>query len=337
VGILGMALAFVLVISPYLAFLYRHTGQIMVSGKLGVTYVAGQGAVDHDPGLYDRALSQLDDAGEEIIWFSADRFKYDIVELIKADPRGFVRRVWQNVNTLEAALFARHVFPFYLLFLVALGLFGTVWNRERTLKELFLVAAVLPVFIFLPFHIELRYFAPMLPILLLWVAKGIAALADWLQQTTMNLLARPQMDGAPAALGRGVIILFSLLLVLYFAALQPRVVRDGVAGVNVSRRDAGTWLKDNAPTDALIMSRDTEVPFYAERRWAATPNEEYDTFIAYVRRRGAAYLVVDEREVTVIRPQLSRLLDENSPPPGLQHVYTAPDPRGKTIVYEVLY
>ncbi len=336
-GIVGMVLAFVLVISPYLAFLYRHTGRIMVSGKLGVTYVAGQGAVDHDPGLYDRALSQLDEAGEEIIWFSADRFKYDILDLIKADPRGFVRRVWQNVNTLEEVLFARHVFPFYLLLLVALGLFGTAWNRERAVKELFLVAAILPVFIFLPFHIELRYFAPMLPVLLLWVAKGIVALADWLQQTALNLSSPPQPLGIPAALGRGVIILLPLLLVLYFLVLQPRIVRDGVAGVNVSRRDAGSWLKANTSSDVLIMSRDTEVPFYAERRWAATPNEEYDVFIAYVRRRGAAYLVVDEREVTVIRPQLSRLLDEGSPPPGLQHVYTAPDPRGKTIVYEVLY
>jgi 4-amino-4-deoxy-L-arabinose transferase-like glycosyltransferase len=338
-GLVGMVLAFVLVISPYLAFLYQHTGRIMISGKLGVTYVAGQGAVDHDPGLYDRALSQLDEAGEEIIWFSADRFKYNILDLIKADPRGFVHRVWQNVNTLEEVLFARQVFPFYLLFLVALGLFGSAWNKDRTIKELFLAAAVLPVFVFLPFHIELRYFAPMLPILLLWVAKGIAALADWLRQTAANLRSplKPDAERVPAGLGRGVTVLLSLLLVLYFAVLQPMVMRDGVAGVNVSRREAGSWLKAHAPSDALIMSRDTEVPFYAERRWAATPNEEYDRFIAYVRKRGAAYLVVDEREVTVIRPQLSLLLNEDAPPTGLRHVYTAPDIRGKTIVYEVLY
>jgi 4-amino-4-deoxy-L-arabinose transferase-like glycosyltransferase len=336
-GIVGMALAFVLVISPYLGFVYRQTGRIIVSGKLGVTYVAGQGAVEHDPELYDQALSRLDEAGDEIIWFSADRFKYNVLDLIKADPRGFLRRVWENVNTLEQVLFTRQVFPFYLLFLVALGLFGAAWNKDRTIKELFLAAAVLPVFVFLPFHIELRYFAPMLPILVLWVAKGIAALADWLEQTSTNLRAPLQQDVVPARLGRGVIILFSLLLVLYFVVLQPRVVRDGLAGMNVSGRQAGNWLKTHAPTDALIMSRDTEVPFYAERRWAATPNEEYARYIAYVRKRGAAYLVVNEREVTVIRPQLRLLLNEDAPPPGLRHVYTAPDSKGKTIVYEVLY
>lgn len=348
-GIVAMLLAFVLVISPYLAFLYRHTGRIMVSGKLGVTYVAGQGAVDHDPGLYDRALSQLDEAGEEIIWFSADRFKYSIVDYIRADPRGFVRRIWQNVNTLEEVLFARQVFPFYLLFLVALGVFGSPWNRERAIKELLLVAAVLPVFIFLPFHIELRYFAPMLPILLLWVAKGIAALSDWLRQTITNLRFPTGRDiseqqtaesgkwGVAEGFGRALAVIICLLLTSYFMIVQPFVMRDGLAGLNLSRREAGNWLKAHAPSDALIMSRDTEVPFYAERRWAATPHEDYDRFIAYVRKRGASYLVVDEREVTVIRPQLSLLLNADDPPPGLRHVYTAPDPRGKTIVYEVLY
>lgn len=85
------------------------------------------------------------------------------------------------------------------------------------------------------------------------------------------------------------------------------------------------------------MSRDPEVPFYAERAWVATPNEEYAVFVDYVRRRGADYVVVDEREVTVIRPQLSFLLEEASPPKELRHAYTADDPRGKTIVYEVVY
>jgi len=329
-GIRGGVLAFALVISPYIVFLYQHTGRIMISGKLGVTYVAGQGAVDHDPGLYDRTLSKLDEAGEEIIWFSADRFKYSVWDYIKADPRGFVRRTWQNVNTLEGVLFARQVFPFYFLVLVGLGWFGSAWTRARAVKELFLIASALPVFIFLPFHIELRYFAPLLPVLLLWLAKGIAALVDWLQHTWMNLRTNAQKASRLA---------FSLptLFLLYFLALQPLVVREGLAGMNPSHREAGLWLKAHSPAQSLVMSRDTEVPFYAERRWAATPNEEYPRFIAYVRYRGANYLVVDEREVTVIRPQLRSLLNEDSPPAELRHVYTAHDPRGKTIVYEVLY
>jgi hypothetical protein len=125
--------------------------------------------------------------------------------------------------------------------------------------------------------------------------------------------------------------------VSYFLVLQPRVLSNGLANMNAGRREAGLWLKAHSEPQALVMSRDTEVPFYAERHWVATPNEEYDRFIAYVRKRGGNYLVVDEREITVIRPQLSLLLNEESPPSGLRHVYTAADPQGKTIVYQVLY
>ena len=333
-GILGVVLAFVLVISPYITFLYRHTGRIMISGKLGVTYVAGQGAVEHDPTLYDRALSQLDEAGEEIIWFSMDRFKYSIWDIISDDPRGFVLRTWRNINRLEELLFSRQAFPFYLLLFVGLGWFGSAWGRERAANELFLVAAALPVLTFMPFHIELRYFAPMLPILLIWVAKGIDALAQWAKETAVSL-------GFPTRWQRGLcyaaLVIPSATLLLYFALMHPQVVQEGLAGMGTSRREAGLWLKRNSPIDAMVMSRDTEVPFYAERRWAATPHEDYPRFIAYVRKRGADYLVVDQREVTVVRPQLRLLLDEDTPPPELLHAYTAYDSSGKTIVYKVIH
>jgi len=334
VCVLGGVLAFIVVIAPYIAFLYQHTGRIMLSGKLGVTYVAGQGAVDHDPGLYDRALSRLNEAGDEIIWFSLDRFKYNIWDYISADPRAFVHRIWANINTLESVLFARQVFPFYFLALISLGLFGATWSKARAVKELFLIVSALPVFVFLPFHIELRYFAPLLPILLLWLSKGINAFADWAQQTWVNLRPATQRPHRLASVSAAML---AVPILVYFLALQPRVVHQGLAGMNTSRRQAGLWLKAHSTPQAMIMSRDTEVPFYAERRWAATPNEDYPRFIAYVRSRGANYLVVDEREVTVIRPQLRLLLDESAPPTGLRHVYTAHDPRGKTIVYEVLY
>ena len=324
---------FALVIAPYLAFLYKETGRILITGKLGVTYVAGEGAVVHDPGIYDRALAQLDSAGEEIIWFSPDRFKYDLWKIISADPRSFLLRTWRNINALESLLFVRRVFSFYLLILVALGVLGQPWDQERLIKELFLLATIPPVLVFLPFHIELRYFAALLPILIIWVAKGIDALARWAAQTWSNL--KPKRGFSPRVATVSASLLCGLM-VLYFVALQPSIVADGMDGQNPSRRAAGLWLKQNSPANAMIMSRDTEVAFYADRRWAATPNEDYSIFIEYVRKRGADYVIVDEREITVIRPQLEMLLDEQSPPPELRHVFTAPDPRGKTIVYEVL-
>jgi 4-amino-4-deoxy-L-arabinose transferase-like glycosyltransferase len=334
IGIAVGALTFALVISPYLLFLYRHTGRLLITGKLGVTYVAGLGAVEHDPGLYDRALSRLDESGEEIIWFSEDRFKYSIGDEILGDPRAFVRRVWKNVNALESVLFNRRVFPFYFLVMLGLAWFGSPWARARLPREAFLVSAVLPVLVFLPFHIELRYFAPMLLVLILWLAKGLDSLGSCLSST----LRQWSMFAARSSrIGQALTVVLCAALVAYFLALQPVVLRDGLAGMNPSRREAGLWLRENSSADALVMSRDPEVAFYAERSWIASPNEPYERVIDYVRMRGASYLVIDEREVTVIRPQLQMLLNENAPPAGLRHVYTAEDPRGKTIVYSVAY
>jgi hypothetical protein len=174
----------------------------------------------------------------------------------------------------------------------------------------------------------------MFPILLLWVAKGIVALGDWLRETTTRVRAGTAASHKAATV---LSVAVALAFLLYFSVLQPAVVADGLADMTPTHREAGLWLKAHTSADAMVMSRDTEVPFYAERRWAATPNEEYPVFIAYLRKRGANYLVVDEREVTVIRPQLAFLTDEDAPPPELRHVYTARDPRGNTFVYEVLY
>jgi len=334
VGIAVGTLTFALVISPYLLFLYRHTGRLLITGKLGVTYVAGLGAVEHDPGLYDRALSRLDESGEEIIWFSEDRFKYSIGDEILGDPRAFLRRVWKNVNTLESVLFNRRVFPLYFLVILALAWFGSPWSRARLPRETFLVSAVLPVLVFLPFHIELRYFAPMLLVLILWLAKGLDSLGSWLSSTLQQWSMFAARSGR---IGQALTVVLCAGLVAYFLALQPVELRDGLAGMNPSRREAGLWLRENSSADALVMSRDPEVAFYAERSWIASPNEPYERVIDYVRMRGASYLVIDEREVTVIRPQLQMLLNENAPPAGLRHVYTAEDPRGKTIVYSVAY
>ena len=120
-------------------------------------------------------------------------------------------------------------------------------------------------------------------------------------------------------------------------AMPATVLSEGLANMNLSRREAGLWLRENSPVDSLIMSRDPEVPFYADRPWVASPNEEFSLFWTYVRKRGADYLVVDEREATVIRPQLAFLMDDEPTPKGLVRVYTADDPRGKTAVFRVEY
>lgn len=326
------ALAFILVISPYMMYLYRHTGRVLLSGKLGVTYAAGLGVVIGDPVLYDRELARLDEAGEHIIWFSPDRFKYGLLDYIRQDPQLFLYRIWHNINALEQALFSHQVFPFYLLGLVALAWFVRRWDERRAWSMAMLLAFCLPLASFLPFHIELRYFAPLFPVLLLWVAEGITEFGHWWHETLSCLLKH---ESHPVWITLGT-RLPAFALCALFLALQPLVVANGLADMNPAPREAGLWLKANTPPETLLMTRDTQVPFYAERPWIPSANEPYERLIYYARKNRAQYWVVDEREVTVIRPQLSFLTDTANPPPELEFVRKFPGVKWAVIVYRIV-
>ena len=95
------------------------------------------------------------------------------------------------------------------------------------------------------------------------------------------------------------------------------------------------WLREHAPADAKVMTRDLAVALYAERGFVPSPRAEYDAYLDYARRKGATYLVVDEHELRVLRPHLAFLLNDANPPPELLPLFAAVDGRGRTIVYQI--
>jgi hypothetical protein len=89
------------------------------------------------------------------------------------------------------------------------------------------------------------------------------------------------------------------------------------------------------------MTRHTEIGLYSGRRLVASPNASLDQVLAYGRRNGASYLVVDDREITTLRPQLSILLDPAHAPSELEYVRTFGDVGGaaslccRTLIYRL--
>jgi len=340
---LVFVLAFTLVASPYTVYLYRHTGRLLVTGKLGVTYFAGKAIVELDPEGYDRALASLDHTGHEIIWFSEDRFQYDVLKDILADPGRFVRRVWRNVNRLEPLFFSRPVFAYYFLPFVALAMFGQPWRRTRLAQELFLLMCLVPMAAFLPFHIEVRYFAPAFIILLMWTARGLEQFGEWLTVTILSQTGFCQGEAfcrerglLKRIFGSALRAVPVMLVLAYFALMLPQTVSQGMASLSFSHKEAGLWLRQHVSPDSLVMSRDSEIALYAGTRWLVSPYASIPEFMAYARYHGADYLVIDEREATVVRPQLAPFLDTAHPPAGVEHLYTATDQRGRTIIYRIL-
>lgn len=329
-GLLLFVSLFVLVSLPYMLYLYRHTGQWAVTGKLAITYDIGSAVIAKDPAEYDRVTASLDSQGEEIIWYSEERFDRSLSEIVLSDPVAFARRIVSNARTLRSRFFERTSFSTLLLIPVFLGLFTDAWTRQRLEYEAFMALCMVPVLSFLPFHVELRFFSPVYPALLLWTAHGLIRLGDWLARTLRNLSSRRWcrwrvvLSWGPA-----------VLVVLYLALMQPLAVRDGLEVTNFARREVGLWLKDNTPLNAKIMARDLSIAVYAERELVPSPHAEYERYIGYARSRGADYLIADEWELTVLRPQLGFLLNTDQPPDDLELAYEYRDEKGLTVVYRI--
>ena len=327
----GYLLAALLVAMPYLVYIHAQTGRWMVSGKLGVTYDIGRAVLARDPAEYDRVTASLDSTGREIIWYSPERFQRDLAAELAASPMEALRRVWANFRLLLAAWFDITVFPTLLLVFVGLAWFAAPWDRRRAVAELYWAAGLLPLLAaFLPFHVEIRFFAPALPIALAWVGRGAVVMGDWAADTAQALLAERPL----AAWARRLLVALPLVLVgLAFVGLTVVAVGEGRRGTDFGHREAGLWLKRNAPPGSVVMARDLAIALYAELDWVPSPRAEMPQFLEYARAHGVDYVVVDEREVTVIRPHMKALLHAETAPPELALVYQFVGNRGRTLVY----
>jgi 4-amino-4-deoxy-L-arabinose transferase-like glycosyltransferase len=330
------ALAFTVVAAPYLGFLYGKSGRLLITGKLGLTYAMGQAVLDKDPAEYDRLIASLDSTGKELVWYSPDRFSYSVLDDFFADPRTFFRRMGANARILAGRMFTHTIFPTFLGLPVLLGLLNEAWDRKRLRREGFLATiAVAPLVAFLPFHIEIRFFAPTFPILLMWSAHGLRSFAGWLT-TTWQTIRPTKLDDVRSTRGMLALTVAPVILVLaFFLAVIPSVVATGRAGLDQTHKDAGLWLRQNAPAGAIIMARDLAVPLYAGLPGIGSPNAALEEVMVYARYHNAGYYVIDDAEINGLRPQLQSLLNEQYPPPGLIHVGTFKDGSHRTIVYQI--
>jgi len=337
-GLLVYVAIFALCVLPYVLYLHRHTGQWAFSGKVGVTFALGEAVVERDPAAYDAATASLDDSGHHIIWFSPQRFRQPgMLSQVLADPAGYLKRILANARSWQSLFFTKTAFPYWLLGLVFLAWCKSPWTRPRARKELFLLAAILPPFAFLALHIELRFFAPIFPVLLLWVARGLDEAGLWLRDTVKVWRDERPFAWRGGEMALRVLPLFGLLL--YFVLMQPVTARAAQRGTDFSCKRAGLWLKEHTLPQARIMSRDVAVAVYAERAWVPSPHADLKAYLDYVRYHRVDYLLISQREGTILRPMLAPLLDEANPPAELELVHVDRGERGqsegKTLVYRV--
>ena len=331
---IGILLAgFLLVAFPYLLYLRRHLGYWTLTGKSWMAYVQQLTLAEGNYVEFDRMSWALDSSGHEVMYHSAEKFtRHSLLGEFLNDPLTFVRHTVQDLRELDSIFLSKRVLPFFLLPFIGLGLFRAGWNGRRLRQELYLMALVLATSAALVvFTTQLRFYLGTLIVLLVWAGRGLVEFSRWAGETLAQWM-RPEKADRWA---RGALAVGAVLICAYYLAVQPAAVRDGLAYQHFYYKDVGEWLKANSAPDARIMSRGAIVAIHAERFWVPFPHASYAEVLRFARENGVDYLVVNQHEFEVMRPQLAFLADPSQAPAELEPLLIHHSDQGLTVVYRL--
>lgn len=328
----GMAGAFLLLALPYWIYLHAQTGQWMISGQAGMTYITCISLAYGDVVGFDQATWGLDPASGEVLFFAPNMVSFSMLDHIRTDPTSFLRLVYQNGRDFYFTLFNRRMFAGFLVPFLALGWFGTVWDRRRLKGELVLLASTAPALGFLFFFVQERYIGVLLPLLGIWTAHGVVRWGEWFGRTVGRLLERERVAARWRDVAIGVV---TVLLVALFLWMTPRVAAGTSQGsFRPAHRTAGLWLAERVEPGDTVMARYPAIAFHAGAQWVPTPNASIPEVVAYAYSHSADYFVLDERETRSLRPQLAPLLDARETA-GLLRIGELEDEGAKIVIFRV--
>lgn len=314
VGIALGLLAFALLITPYVIAMHTETGQWQIADESGAAYVGASSLAFGDMASFDKATWGIDPAGGEVYVFSSASESESLIGAIRADPRGFVRVVRANIRDFGDTLVSPRLISWWLLPLIALGLFARPWDGRRLRGELMLLTVLVGPLSFLPFFIQDRYIAPALLPALVWLGAGIVALGRWLRASVMSVVRGEMLEAADGREGRLWYVLPLALLVVVLLIQTPRL-RARLQNTNSfqpAHLTLAAKLREAAGSQGVtLMSRYPAIAFHADAAWVPTPAESWEQVLAYGRAHGAQYLAVDAYEAK-LRPQLAFLLEEGN-------------------------
>jgi len=195
-----------------------------------------------------------------------------------------------------------------LLILCLFGLFRSAWSQERALVELVLLSmfalACIPVLI-AP-YLALRFVLHVMPFFVVWSAKGVDELGDWVQQTVDHLLPIRRLG---TYLRTATIMLLGAMI-LIIGGKNARHVAEfkEAAATSMYLKEAGLALAKR-PGGKVIVDEGTVVAFYAGGTWMRMPYAPAPVILRYFEQQHPDFIVINR----LIRQQdaLAEALEED--------------------------
>jgi hypothetical protein len=303
--------SFLILAWPYVLYIRVEIGIWTISGKLSRHMWQGSR-------VGDRALS----AGVELL----PGLSVMLTQTAKA-----LRSEYELLNL---------IFPPTFVALAALGLFGRRWTGRRARYELYLLLFIMASLAGYAITLSnIRFFVPLLPLAMGWVAKGALESEKWFQQTLRGeRQGRGERKIKGWRLSRGSFVsLVVVTLVLSTVPLFIYLIRGDKWSDYAGQRQAAFWIKEQARGERppLIMSTVPIAAFYAGGVPLEMPDEDYAAFLERARGQRVDYILINERDIR--RTQLWPLLDEDSEHPGLRLVYRQTNvPNHKMLIYVLM-
>lgn len=297
--------SFLLIIIPYVYFLYQHTGKIALTGKTNSNIIAGLivkgkdfGNVEYeDAVLYEKAGANYNEKTNNIE--TPEEFKnLSVKDLFSRNPAEFFKRYFIALKS-EIRILLLNLQVYILLMFISVSL--VYLFKKRKYRQRAAVPLVFPpafLFIFPLFHIEGRYLIQILAFLILLSSLGYSLRDEF-------ALARYKKF-----IFSGGEIFKILRIIVVFAVLVQFIISMAYCSYftkpdyPTEHRVAGEFLKNNRNYDSkkdIIMSRKPFVSFYAgsKKGGPAIPYTSAENVIKFAKAQNASYIIVDERYLEI--------------------------------------
>ncbi len=328
-GIILIAV-FALVSSPFLAFLYRHTGTWTFSGRSAHVFPGYYGDWERDnfelASDLEGAQERWSEQGGLLNFVISNRGK------LLARWGHTVVSLWSGKDKQSQSLgispwIVRGGLIFLILF-ISFGFIKFVRARHIAAKHIYMLAIASSSLIYFFFGIDWRYFYPYFPFLLIALTLVVIMLQNW---------SKRNIVGTNRILARIAVYLPITVLLLAMGGYSGVLIGKKLSYAPYEYKIMGQWMKENVDDieNKTVMSRKAGVPFYAEARHEPLYYGEYPGLIEYAKSKKIDYLIIDEWTIPRTRPQFAFLLEEGEKYIGLQLMHTIRYEDRKTILYKV--
>ena len=333
---------------PYLLYLRGATGQWTISTK-GTTNQQGEYFVMNKAQFVDNPFHSLSADNKRLMEdeiYHLGNFVMNNAgkQVVKVEIRGFIKKVAENIYELFSQAFTK-VFPLPVLIMFSIGLFGTSCRRKYLYLNLYLGSYLIFFWLILipTFHITLRYFVPLLPLGLIWVAIGSLKFKKWLNSLFIQLqelkLSRKSIERVSSTITIAIIVL-GAILPEFGKHMKGNIHSTEEWAPAIEQKRAGLWLKRNSDIESpIIMAYNHAVSFYAGnyeiKESVEIPHNSVDRLLEYAIYRGVDYLVLDTR-YKHHHPQIEHLYAKRDVPERLELIYEDQMKNGiSTLIYRI--